>query len=239
MNDAVSQAPQYCSDLVRGRDEDRWLAAGYASPPLRRSLMALYAFHVELRRVPSMVSEPPLGEIRLQWWRDAFSEVREGKPPRAHPVVEEIAVAGLAGPEFEILIEESVDANARLLYGEPFSTIEELEQWFDQAEGAIDAGAALLAGGDQSIQMAARRAGAGFAMAREGRALAPSLAGETQTRCLEIAKETAANLKAAPASVAPAVLHLALTNAYIGRSEQPFPIVKRLRLFSAMAFGRF
>ena len=38
----------------------------------REHLFALYAFNVELARIGEQVSEPQLGEIRLQWWRDAL-----------------------------------------------------------------------------------------------------------------------------------------------------------------------
>lgn len=239
MSETAADAQQYCADIVRERDEDRWLAAQYASAPLRRKLLALYAFHAELRRVPSMVSEPPLGEIRLQWWRDVLEEIRAGKPPRAHPVVEEIARAGLSSPNNEALIAEAIEANARPLYGEPFSTMDELEEWLGQADGAVDAIAALLSGGEKTFAKSVQRAGAGFAMAREGRTLAPRLKDEIRTRCIQIAKSAEGELRSAPTTIVPAILHLALTKPYARRSGNPFPVAKRLKLFSAMAFGVF
>lgn len=241
MNDSAAQShsSQYCSDLVRERDEDRWLAAGYAPPLLQRKLLALYAFHAELRRIPSAVSEPPLGEIRLQWWREALDEIRAGKPPRAHPVVEEIAFAGLARPEYAALLAEAIEANARPLYGEPFSSLDALERWLGEADGAVDAVATLLAAEDRALAEAARRAGTGFALAREGRALAPHLEGDIRKRSVELAGETAADMKRASASAAPALLHLSLTKTYARRKGTPFPLAKRLKLFSAMAFKAF
>ena len=47
------------------------------------------------------------------------------------------------------------------------------------------------------------------------------------------------HLKNAPADISPALLHLALTRDYAMRSNEAFPLRKRLRLFSAMAFGHF
>ncbi len=239
MEQARTPSQQYCADLVSVQDEDRWLACGYASAPLARSLIALYAVQIELRRVPAAVSEPPLGEIRLQWWREAFAEIRQGKPARAHPVVEEIAATGLGAPALQALVDEAIDARARPFYGEPFADAHALERWLSQSEGAIDALAVMLAGGDAVLAEAARRAGTAFALAREGRALAPQFSEEVLARADRLLGEAAPELKAAAAGAAPALLHLALTGSYLRRRGQPFPLTKRMRLFTAMAFGAF
>ena len=38
----------------------------------RDGLMALAAFHGEIARIPLTVRESAIGDIRLQWWRDAL-----------------------------------------------------------------------------------------------------------------------------------------------------------------------
>lgn len=240
MPEAQDNSPRdYCADLVKTRDEDRWLAAGYAAEADRRKLLALYAFHCELRRIPSAVSEPALGEIRLQWWREALDEIRSGKRPRAHPVVEELAAAGFGDKAFASRIECVIDAHACSLYGEGFGDIADLTTWLGKTDGAVDALAVASLQGDEASAAAAERAGAGFALAREGRVLAPSLAEDIPAKALEAANKEAPALGKAPGKTAPAVLHLALTRAYVRRGDRPFPAVKRLRLFSAMAFGWF
>lgn len=240
MPEATDHSPrEYCADLVKTRDEDRWLAAGYAGDAERRKLLALYAFHCELRRIPSAVSEPALGEIRLQWWREALDEIRAGKRPRAHPAVEELAAAGFGAEGFAERIERVIDAHARPLYGEGFGDIADLTAWLEKTDGAVDALAAVALDGGEALAAAAEKAGAGFALAREGRVLAPTLADDISPKALTAAAEAAPVLRKAPGAAAPAVLHLALTRAYARRGERPFPTVKRLRLFSAMAFGWF
>lgn len=229
----------YCSRMVRARDEDRWLAAGYAPAPLQRALMALYAFQIELRRIPGAVSEAPLGEIRLQWWRDAFAEIREGRPVRAHPVVQEIAASGLADENLASLFNAAIDAAARPLYAQGFADLADLEGWLRQSDGSFEAMAVRLAGGDEELASLAQRGGAGFALAREGSGLAPALGDDARMRAVEIVRETRAGFRSAPAAVGPALLHLALTKSYASRGARAFPIVKRLCLFAAMGFGRY
>ncbi|MEQ9315034.1 MAG: squalene/phytoene synthase family protein [Henriciella sp.] len=76
---------------LRKGDEDRWLSSRYAPKPERRALIALYALAYELARVRLIVTEPGLGAIRFQWWRDALEEIETGKPPREHDVVGALA----------------------------------------------------------------------------------------------------------------------------------------------------
>jgi phytoene synthase len=69
----------YCEQLVREADKDLFLATLFAPANRRRALFALYAFAIEIARVPDRVREPLAGEIRLQWWRDTL----EGTSPEA------------------------------------------------------------------------------------------------------------------------------------------------------------
>lgn len=233
-----TQNAQYCSDLVRLRDEDRWLAARYADARAARSLFALYAFHSELKRVSGVVSEPLLGGIRLQWWRDALTEIRSGKTPHAHPVIEEIAKTGLSATSFVEGINAAIDARARSLYGQGFSSIDDLAEWLGQGEGAVDALGARLLGGDEDLAQAAAGAGAAFALAREGPRHMPERREDIMRRAESMWKEYAPRLRAAPPATAPAILHLSLTRIYLRQGAKPFPALKRLRLFAAMMTGR-
>ena len=239
MPEAPTQAVEYCSDLMQRQDEDRWLAARYAPDTLQTLLTALGAFILELHRIPGAISEPALGEIRLQWWREALDEIRIGKPPRAHPVVEAVAVTGLHRPEHAERLDGMIDAMTRMLYGETFTSAEELFGWFVQSDGAADAVAVIAAGGDEGLAQAASKAGAAFAMVREGAAVAPALAASIPDHALRIYREAAPTLKSAPSSAVPAMLHLSLTPIYVRLAGKSFPVRKRLRLFSAMAFSKF
>lgn len=225
----------YCADLVRRCDEDRWLGAHYAPPALKRSLLALAAFACEIRRIPDAVSEAPLGEIRLQWWRDAFEELRAGKPPRAHPVVAEIAAAALYRADLAALVECAIDARARVFYDRTFADIDALHDWLAASEGVFDRLAARLAAADEDM---AGAAGAAFALARDGGRYAPPMRQSAGDKARALYADNVMALKSVEARAAPALLHLSLTPLYIRRAG-PFPVAKRLRLFGAMALSAF
>ena len=80
-------------ERIRREDEDRWLSSRYASKADRKRLIALYALNLELAKVRTIVSEPGIAAIRFQWWRDAAAEIKAGKLPRKHDVVEAVAEA--------------------------------------------------------------------------------------------------------------------------------------------------
>jgi NADH dehydrogenase [ubiquinone] 1 alpha subcomplex assembly factor 6 len=79
-----------CAEQVRSHDYDHYLCGLFAPEEARRGLYALYAFNAEIARTPEVVSEPLLGRIRLQWWRDAIAAAYQGGNPR-HQVVQALA----------------------------------------------------------------------------------------------------------------------------------------------------
>lgn len=98
----------FTADQVRRLDNDRFLCALFAPEARREALFALYAFNLEVAMIPEAVTEPMLGLIRLQWWREAIRNVYSGTPPR-HDLVAALADAvqrfGLSHTHFERLLE--------------------------------------------------------------------------------------------------------------------------------------
>ena len=65
-------------DVARGYEPERYLAATLAPEPLRSALIALAAYAGDLARIPATATQPMLGEIRLQWWRDSLDVIGKG-----------------------------------------------------------------------------------------------------------------------------------------------------------------
>ena len=72
---------------IRQHDHDRYLAALLAPAAARDGLLALLGFNLEVAKVREVISEPLIGRIRLEWWREAIDEIYAGKPPRRHEIV--------------------------------------------------------------------------------------------------------------------------------------------------------
>src|SRR6266851_9145117 len=94
--------------LVRQHDRDRFLTALFAPAARRDELLALYAFNYEIAKTREVVSEPVLGQIRLQWWRESLDAIYAGDPVRGHEVATPLAAAirgrGLTRAHFDALI---------------------------------------------------------------------------------------------------------------------------------------
>jgi phytoene synthase len=82
----------YCRDIVRQQDPDRYVLAVLAPQTQRAALLSIYAFNAEISRIRESVSEPMLGQIRLQWWRDTIAALYAGQPHR-HPLAVPLAAA--------------------------------------------------------------------------------------------------------------------------------------------------
>lgn len=89
---ASDAALSACAALVRRHDPDRFLATLFAPADRREDLFALYAFNHELAKTREVVSEPTLGLIRLQWWRDSLDGIYAGDA-RRHEVIQPLAAA--------------------------------------------------------------------------------------------------------------------------------------------------
>ena len=104
----TGQTPDdYCANRVRRFDRDRFLTALFCPSDRRADLLALYAFNIEIAGVRETVSEPLLGHIRIQWWRDALDGIYDGDPPAHHvagPLSRAVRCHRLQRGRFETLL---------------------------------------------------------------------------------------------------------------------------------------
>ncbi|MCY4481218.1 MAG: phytoene/squalene synthase family protein [Rhodospirillales bacterium] len=142
--------------LARAADYDRYLSAVFAPAPRREALFALIAFNHEIARIPEAVSEPMLGRIRLQWWREVLDSVYAGEPTRRHevavPLADAIHARGLDRAPFDALL----NAREEDLEPEGLADLVALERYAAATGGSLaelmvracgaDSGPALEAG---------------------------------------------------------------------------------------------
>jgi NADH dehydrogenase [ubiquinone] 1 alpha subcomplex assembly factor 6 len=137
-----------CGTLLRQGDKGRFLTALFAPPDMREGLFALYAFNLEVAKTREMVSEPMLGQIRLQWWRETLEEIFAGTTPRQHEVVTPLAgtIQRFALPHapFAALI----DGREQDLQMPPPETEAEFQAYLDATGGMLGRLAAKITGAD-------------------------------------------------------------------------------------------
>lgn len=68
--------------LIRKGDYEAYLIRQFVPNPARDAYDALRTLNLELARLPETVSNPTIGRLRMQFWRDAVNNTFAGSPPR-------------------------------------------------------------------------------------------------------------------------------------------------------------
>jgi NADH dehydrogenase [ubiquinone] 1 alpha subcomplex assembly factor 6 len=156
--------------LVKSVDYDRYLAALLVTPQARPHLFALYAFNYEVAKTAENVSQPVMGQIRLQWWRDAIEEIYAGSE-RRHEVVQALAEAIRAQALPRALFDALIDARESDFDEAPFADWTSLQAYADATSGNLMRLAARILGAGTGLDEAAGEAGIAYALAGLLRAL--------------------------------------------------------------------
>jgi len=235
-------------EAARNLEFDRYLAALLSPRPARQGLIALAAFLGEIGRIPATVSEPAMGEIRLQWWCEALAgslTVAATGSPVADAMRQTMQRYAL--PESSVL--SLIDAYSRELVSGALAAPGAVGAYADATQGAAFRLAAHIVGvGDDAAAEAYLAAAAqSYGRVQLLRAL-PALVTrgrnpfgeEAATNWAAAVQPVLAEAKmwltearrrasAAPATIRPAVLPLALVEPYLAALERLGPNVASQR----------
>ncbi|MCI4678334.1 squalene/phytoene synthase family protein [Rhodoblastus acidophilus] len=167
--DRLAEHYRLCGEALREADRDRWLASMFAPDAARPHLFALYAFNAEVARISEQVSQPLLGEMRLQWWVDALNAAGGGEPsanPTADALLATVETCGL--PRQKLL--DYLEARRFDLYDDPAPDRAFLDQYCDETCSVLFGLAARILGGAEAEDVAAA-AGRAYAVTGLLRAL--------------------------------------------------------------------
>jgi len=161
---------------ARNGDFDRYLAALFVAEAARDDLMALIAFNVEVAQIADRVSEPGLGEIRLQWWRDALDALQAGEGTD-NPIAD--ALSGIVAEQANMvpLLKGLIDARSFDIAGGQMPDMPALRAYLHKTAGTLYLmGVRLLAGRDIEAEHAVADAALAFGLTGLMRALPVHLA---------------------------------------------------------------
>jgi 15-cis-phytoene synthase len=161
--------------IAREGDPDRALAVLFAPREARADLLALIAFNVELARIAEQVSEPGLGAIRLQWWREAVERAAEGEAT-GHPVADALGATIRSRSLSRVRVAAMIDARGFDVETRIMPDWPALEAYLEATAGNLFAlGAACLGSGEAA--QAASQAGLAYGLTGLMRALPVHAAG--------------------------------------------------------------
>lgn len=136
---------QIVRDAARAHAPDRYLAALLAPRAYREELIILAAFLGEIERIPRIVREPALGEIRLQWWVDWLENTKTATAtgnPLADAMTHVIRKRQLPLAPLSDLLEARVDD----FYADPVASQSAFEAYLDRTDTGPFQLAAMIAG---------------------------------------------------------------------------------------------
>jgi phytoene synthase len=154
----------YCARELCHHDRDRYLTCLFAPAARREALFALYAFNLEIAKTAEVVSEPMLGQLRLQWWREALDEIYNKRPQRhevSRPLAAAVRAHGLTRRHFEDLI----DARAFDLEQQAPESLAKLEDYAQATSaGLVLLALEILGVKDEASRAAGRQIGIAWAL---------------------------------------------------------------------------
>ncbi len=207
--------------MVRRYDRDRFQTALFAPAAHRGALLALYAFNYEIARVREAVTEPVIGQIRLQWWRENIAAAYRDGAARHHPIAETLTAAirerGLTRGHFERLIDAREAAD---FADEPPASLAALEDYAEATSSTLIALALEVLGvRDAAAAEAGRHIGIAYAFGGLLRALPHLCAVGRSVIPLDIAARLSLDPRDRPAGPGSRALRAAVAEIAAAASE--------------------
>lgn len=152
---------------ARQGEPDRYLAALLGPAARRDDQIALAAFAGEVRRIPRLVKDPHLAEIRLTWWRDFLLDA-SGSARSGNPVADAFAAAAVRHSLPRDSLAAYFDAFAHTLYAAGPQDAAHLALEHELIDGALFQFAARINGAefDDKLTRACADAGLAYGLAR-------------------------------------------------------------------------
>lgn len=153
-----------CAALVEAGDPDRFAATMAAPVAARARLWPLYALNLEIARAALVSAEPMIGEMRLQWWRDAVQDLGRGVV-RAHEVLGPVAQVVRAADLPLAVLDRLIAARRWDIYREPFADHTDFDGYLQDTGASLMWLAALALGAPAGAEPVVRGVGWATALA--------------------------------------------------------------------------
>lgn len=145
-----------CASAVERGDPDRFLATMAAPVDARAVMFPLFAFNLEVARIPWATQEPIIAEMRLQWWRDTVRDLCDGAPARGHEIAAPLGAVIARGALPYELLEGLIDARRWDVARDPFEDQADFDGYIEASSGNLIWAAARALGAAPGDEPAVR-----------------------------------------------------------------------------------
>ncbi|KAI1102598.1 Squalene/phytoene synthase [Jackrogersella minutella] len=139
----IDKARQYCVAQLRQSDYHSYLIRHLLPKPRQDAYDALRAFNLELVRLPELVSSPIIGQMRMQFWRDAVNNTFAGKPPKEpimillHKVISELAEKGGTTSSIKFWLLRLINTREKYMDNRPYTSLASLEEYAENTYSTL------------------------------------------------------------------------------------------------------
>ncbi|KAI0127346.1 squalene/phytoene synthase [Xylariales sp. AK1849] len=141
----VAGARRYCLDQLRKSDYDSFLIRNFIPKSRQDAYDALRAFNLELVRLPELVSNPTIGQMRMQFWRDAVNNTFAGKPPKEpimilfHKVLSELSENNpeSSPTSIKFWLLRLINTREKYMDNRPFTSLAALEEYAENTYSTL------------------------------------------------------------------------------------------------------
>ncbi|KAI0260219.1 isoprenoid synthase domain-containing protein [Gloeopeniophorella convolvens] len=121
----VDEHYAYCRQFVQKHDYESYLVGQLYPADKRKGYFAIKAFYDELATIPDTVSNNLVGEMRMQFWRDAVKGFADGRPPH-HPIALALYDTSRSANLSPYHLKRIIDARTQELKGSSHLTMDSL-----------------------------------------------------------------------------------------------------------------
>ncbi|KAI0594830.1 squalene/phytoene synthase [Biscogniauxia sp. FL1348] len=142
----VDKARQYCvAQLSRQSDYDSYLIRNFIPSSRRDAYDAFRAFNLELVRLPELVSNPTIGHLRMQFWRDAVNNTFAAKPPKEpimillHNVLSQLVETSphTSPASIKFWLLRIINTRQKYMDNRPFTSLAALEEYAENTYSTL------------------------------------------------------------------------------------------------------
>ncbi|CAM0140160.1 unnamed protein product [Umbelopsis sp. WA50703] len=133
---SIETAQKYCADSVRKHDYENYLCIPFYPRELQDTQYAIRAFNVELASIRENVSNPVIGKMRTQFWKDTIDKTFAKTPPQqpiALALGEALQRTSLSPMWFKRIINEREEN----LEDPQFMTIKDMEKYAENTASCL------------------------------------------------------------------------------------------------------
>ncbi|KAF6828206.1 squalene phytoene synthase [Colletotrichum plurivorum] len=143
----VAKARKYCQSQLQHSHYDAHLISRLLSPRAQDAYLALRSLNLELVRLPEVVSNPMIGQLRMQFWRESVDKTFAGSPPAEpicvllHQALQDMRArspgAGSTASSIRFWAQRLIKTREKYMDNRPFASLAALEEYAENTYSTL------------------------------------------------------------------------------------------------------